>query len=183
MRAAKAQVSGYNGGGGRARCERPGRGRPYVEDRRCERYAVNGPTWRRRCVTCRKSFSWPEGSNDKRCPKCLADKLGLPEGANLSVSRLGKYRLSAGQFAAMAKAQKMVCAICRQAPPKGAGSLHVDHNHATGAVRGLLCGYCNRGLGEFRDNPVLLKLASEYLTRTGDYSKFSADRQARRSGL
>lgn len=41
--------------------------------------------------------------------------------------------------------------------------LHIDHCHKTGKVRGLLCSNCNTGLGMFRDSPMLLNRASEYL--------------------
>lgn len=43
---------------------------------------------------------------------------------------------------------------------------HLDHNHKTGKIRGVLCGHCNSGLGMFRDNPELLQAAVEYLKRT-----------------
>jgi hypothetical protein len=41
--------------------------------------------------------------------------------------------------------------------------LHVDHNHMTGKVRGLLCHHCNVGIGHFEDNIVLLSNAITYL--------------------
>ena len=41
--------------------------------------------------------------------------------------------------------------------------LHIDHDHATGKVRGRLCKGCNFGIGYFRDNPGLLRAAAEYL--------------------
>ena len=50
------------------------------------------------------------------------------------------------------------CAICSIG-----GKLHVDHDHATGKIRGLLCRGCNMGLGNFRDSTVYLNRAIEYL--------------------
>lgn len=46
--------------------------------------------------------------------------------------------------------------------------LHIDHCHTTGKVRGLLCGTCNAGLGMFKDSPLLLKRAAEYLAWSKD---------------
>jgi hypothetical protein len=50
------------------------------------------------------------------------------------------------------------CAICK-APPK-TRRLHVDHDHKTGAVRGLLCHRCNRGLPTWVSPDWLLKAAT-----------------------
>ena len=41
--------------------------------------------------------------------------------------------------------------------------LCLDHNHITGEFRGLICHSCNKGLGHFRDNPILLEKAIKYL--------------------
>lgn len=52
------------------------------------------------------------------------------------------------------------CAICGQPFVK---TPQADHDHATGQVRGLLCGNCNSGLGLLQDNPELLRAAANYL--------------------
>lgn len=53
------------------------------------------------------------------------------------------------------------CSICEypMTPPG------VDHDHETGKVRGLICRKCNTGLGMFRDDPLILERAANYLWR------------------
>ena len=59
-----------------------------------------------------------------------------------------------------------MCATCDYRQPKDMkGRLVVDHDHATGEVRGLLCPACNTGLGYFKDNPHALRAAANYLER------------------
>jgi hypothetical protein len=54
-----------------------------------------------------------------------------------------------------------VCIICgKEATDQ---QLAVDHDHRTGHVRGALCANCNLGLGHFKDDPTLLRLAARYL--------------------
>lgn len=77
------------------------------------------------------------------------------------------YGMTVEQHAAMVKAHGNRCAICGEPPkPDGvraASRLHVDHDHTTGQLRGLLCNHCNRGIGAFRDRPDLMELAISYL--------------------
>lgn len=72
-------------------------------------------------------------------------------------------------FNRMLAEQDGVCAACgRPEKEKRSGKvrhLAVDHCHKTGAIRGLLCGNCNRGIGKFEDNPTLLRQAAGYLER------------------
>jgi hypothetical protein len=75
-----------------------------------------------------------------------------------------KYSLTLSAFSALVDSQNGRCAICRSLFVPGK-TPHVDHDHATGRVRGLLCVDCNRGLGSFRDSPNSLLAAIAYLKR------------------
>lgn len=72
------------------------------------------------------------------------------------------YGITLERFHDMMEAQGGKCAICKQKPERHA--LNVDHCHATGKVRGLLCHKCNRALGLFRDSQTLLANAISYLS-------------------
>lgn len=73
-----------------------------------------------------------------------------------------KFGLTIEDYERMLEAQGRGCYICGAPPPEG-GSLHVDHDHATGTVRGLLCFTHNNALGDFGDDPALLRSALRYL--------------------
>jgi hypothetical protein len=75
------------------------------------------------------------------------------------------YGVSADEVDAMLVAQGGGCAICGERPERLA-SMHLDHDHMTGSLRGLLCIDCNQGLGKFRDDPEVLMAAIGYLRRT-----------------
>jgi hypothetical protein len=74
------------------------------------------------------------------------------------------FNLSGEQYEALLNAQGGGCALCGREPRPGR-SLHVDHNHKTGAVRGLLCFRCNAGIGQFREDKLRLANAIVYLAR------------------
>jgi len=97
--------------------------------------------------------------------------------------RLAKYRLTPELFSAMLAAQNHQCLLCEaviseetQLGPRQGGlsgyrklatatTVCVDHCHVTGKVRGLLCMLCNRGLGDFKDDPDRMRRAADYLER------------------
>jgi hypothetical protein len=65
----------------------------------------------------------------------------------------------------MLKEQGGVCKICGTDKPwSRSGKFTIDHDHATGRVRGLLCHNCNLGLGKFKDSIEFLRKAMEYLS-------------------
>ncbi len=78
-------------------------------------------------------------------------------------SKLKGFGLTEADFDRMLRAQHGVCAICKRPErKKNYKTLCIDHAHATGVVRGLLCAACNTGLGMFQDSPELLQSAAAY---------------------
>ena len=77
-----------------------------------------------------------------------------------------KYNLTPSDFDEMMVEQDGKCAICRcDAVDSKNGILHVDHDHKTGEVRGLLCNDCNITLGKFQDDVERFKSAIKYLEK------------------
>lgn len=150
----------------------------------------------KRCRSCHlvwRSES-AKSKTDQRCPKCDHVKLleyfpvdhRRPAGRhgtcrscqNSHARSLGhiaqrKYRLKTAygltliDYDALFERQRGLCAGCRDPIEKHHRNTHVDHDHATGVVRGLLCKYCNTTLGHALDSvPRLVGLAG-YLERGG----------------
>ena len=72
------------------------------------------------------------------------------------------YGITQEEFEALLLKQDNVCGICRE-PFKDTFNRHVDHDHSTGEIRGILCADCNRGLGCFKDSPDILDRAKAWL--------------------
>jgi hypothetical protein len=79
--------------------------------------------------------------------------------------KLKDYGLTVADYDRMLAAQRGRCAICRSQTPKGPGRWHIDHDHVTGQVRGLLCNNCNRGIGFLEDDPEVIKRAAAYVAK------------------
>lgn len=99
------------------------------------------------CLECQRDW---QKSARKRDPAEFAAR-----------ARRKLYGLTPEAFEEMLSAQNNLCSICHD--PFNEKGPHVDHDHTTGAVRGLLCGHCNLMLGHARDNVETLTRAIEYL--------------------
>ena len=73
------------------------------------------------------------------------------------------YGISLDDYEKMLASQNGSCAICEKTVAANGKFLSVDHDHATGKVRALLCDQCNCGLGNFNENPLLFLRALKYL--------------------
>ena len=80
-----------------------------------------------------------------------------------------RYGITGADFDAMVEAQGGTCAVCDGKPE------HVDHDHATGKVRGILCFNCNQALGNARDDIDVLHGLIRYLRRHGMRSVIRVD--------
>ena len=113
-----------------------------------------------RCKACgtAKSYAWSQANPER-----------FRANQRRSVLK-ARYGLTPEDIEALLVKQGGGCAICRlpllaQSPQSGS-QLHVDHDHLTGRVRGLLCNRCNRALGFFDDNPDTLQIAIDYLRKS-----------------
>lgn len=116
------------------------------------------------CKACQRNASRAWRQANPEAVRAQADLYkGKYAGTKTNGYRLKyRYGISLEHHKEMADSQQGKCAICvvpfERTP-------HVDHCHATGVVRGLLCDRCNRGIGYFADSPERLQAASDYLKR------------------
>jgi hypothetical protein len=74
-----------------------------------------------------------------------------------------RYKMTVAEYDGLFKAQDSACAICGASEGWQGKRLAVDHDHKSGAIRGLLCDRCNTVLGKMEDSPELLRRAASYL--------------------
>lgn len=79
-----------------------------------------------------------------------------------------RYNISLEEYNILLLEQEGKCKICNTITPgrKRKGFM-VDHCHKTGIVRGLLCVQCNLAIGQFNDNPDLIRIAAKYVELNG----------------
>lgn len=100
-------------------------------------------------------------AGNDRCLPCVKDASGR--------QRLKKYGLTAEQYTEMLREQQGRCAVCEHLL-RGGKDEHIDHDHITGQVRGILCSQCNTAIGKFKDSPEVILKAAEYIMRSWDKS-------------
>lgn len=116
-----------------------------------------------KCLKTKKEFEFSKNNNARDglqnwCKSCLSQYNKEFKLANREFSKRAhhksRYNLTPAEFDTLSK----VCQICGTEK-----DLCIDHNHIFGFVRGILCGHCNRGLGNFKEDIDLLKKAMRYL--------------------
>ena len=79
-----------------------------------------------------------------------------------------EYGITSKEYEELLISQKYLCAGCNIHQVDLNKTLHVDHNHDTGQVRGLLCGNCNRAIGLVKENIETLLNLITYLEKYND---------------
>lgn len=104
---------------------------------------------------CKLGHSYEEtaiynADGSRQCKKC-----------KVITRKIREYGVTPEIFERMLVEQDLACAICHN----GFGETipHIDHDHSTGEVRGLLCSNCNVGIGFLQDDPEVLRSAIKYL--------------------
>jgi hypothetical protein len=131
------------------------------------------PDGHKRCPECGEVKPLTEFPTSKRsrsgylsyCKPChlaACNKSREKQGGNRNYHLRRRYGITAEHYDRMLEEQSGLCAICRERP-----AAHVDHDHATGRVRGLLCFNCNQALGNFTDRRDFMLAAIAYLDANG----------------
>lgn len=76
-----------------------------------------------------------------------------------------RHGITHEEYVRLLEKQGGTCAICGGPANSKDGFFHIDHSHATGKIRGILCHFCNTGLGSMRDSIDILKAAILYLEK------------------
>lgn len=126
---------------------------------RMVRVKVPVPSGHKRCPRCgeiRPHSQWERNKTSSDgwasyCRDCRAQR-------NRASYFKRHYGITEDERDAMIEAQGGSCLLCRIAPAE-----HVDHDHQTGKVRGVLCFSCNAALGQFKDRPDVMRRAAAYV--------------------
>lgn len=149
-----------------ARSEASRRKRGIAPQRRAAVPVADGLKWCPDCEQIKPVDDFPRTTNasgrHSYCKPCHIARGNESEqrlyGGNREYHLRRRYGVGEEELLAE---QAGVCAICRRPDPE-----HLDHDHRTGWVRGILCFNCNGGLGQFKDNADVLARAITYLRGT-----------------
>ena len=143
--------------------------RDKIALRRRELYKINGapkltPEQKNRNVETNKKYKEKNREKVREWNRKCARK-------NATKYKCNVYGISVEEYEIMAEEQGGLCAICGK--PETAKhndgktrGLSIDHCHVHGAVRGLLCGRCNTGLGLFGDSVRVMNQAIDYINKS-----------------
>ncbi len=151
--------------------------RRRAKERNRKRPPLNPEIIIKPCDQCQAPITAPKTNKRRFCDDCLLDRRRKKDKgrqralrktpaykAQYRASQLFRsYGLTVDAFDALLQSQDSKCAICKASTPGWHRDWHVDHNHETNTVRGILCQSCNLLLGHAKDDPARLRMAVQYL--------------------
>lgn len=137
-------------------------------DNRTKRCSICYKKWREETKEQRKKEfreyqkKWYEENKPRILVKALERSKNLPFAKRKDYIIRSKYGIGIEEYNSMLEKCDNQCQVCGK-PHSEEKPLHIDHDHKTGKVRGLLCNSCNYGLGFFKDDIEIMKKATKYL--------------------
>lgn len=139
--------------------------------RECAKKSANESFYRNHDHALRTRQAWYQRNKDSNRETVRRWREANPRKHRANRLRDSGYNITIDEYEAMQARQAGHCAVCGRIPSyqhKGKQArLHVDHNHITGKVRGLLCSPCNTALGLLGDDKETLTKMLEYLIQDG----------------
>ncbi len=123
----------------------------------------------KRVLPCSQFYKQSSGKYGREavCKECKGQRRRANPLSNRQSHIRKYYGLAWADYVSLYEKQQGLCRICDKPmllyESEKLQVAHVDHDHETGAVRGLLCHFCNSGLGYFKDSRSLLQRAIDYL--------------------
>lgn len=125
-----------------------------------------GYSWTGHLGTCRDCSRKQNSDGALRRYRRSPEKFRKTPDENHKEKLSQKYGMTVAAYDSLLHKQANGCAICGATNfYQGRTRLGVDHDHKTGAVRGLLCHQCNFGIGGLKDSPDLMRRAIAYLEK------------------
>ena len=116
-----------------------------------------------RIIICEGCGKKKEYESKNLCKSCYQKEWSKKRPSRRPQILLRDYGITIEQYNEMFEKQKGLCIICKKKSNK---TLHVDHNHKTKEVRGLLCYRCNSAIGYLDDSPERARVLADYIDKT-----------------
>lgn len=120
----------------------------------------------KRCSCCGAEKNGSDFSRDRGAADGLYQACRDCQAERVRASKYRRFGYKRGDYGKMLASQGGKCAICHRDESDSRRSLHVDHCHETGHIRGLLCGRCNTAIGLFEHSPRGLRRAADYIVHS-----------------
>ena len=124
--------------------------------------------WAGKCKTCAKQYSAKWAAQNPKAGKSWRAKNPDRKRLHDRSSKLkALYGINVDQYDKMVYDQGGRCLVCKEIPlsKKGKVGLHVDHDHLSGRIRGLLCHGCNVALGHLKENEDIVRNLLSYIQK------------------